>query len=460
MWIKSIAAVLLAPMLLIVAPFECAAAPPASEQVLLISDIHFDPMAAGPEILQRLIAQPSSQWSSILSQSPVEVPSYGHDTNWWLLTSALSYMRSAVPKPAFLLITGDFMAHHFQENFQAAAPQANETTYRKFVEKTMEFVAHQIEQTFPDTPVLATLGNNDNDGPDYQIQPGGYFLRITAPIFHHLAAGAADRDFSNNWPQLGSYSAHLPPLPGYRVLSVNTNFLSSKYHDQTGVPAKLLDWIDAELRSADEAHERVWMFYHIPPGIDGFATDKHCGQPCTEPVTMWKARFEQRFESILNAHAQTVRANFAGHTHMDEFRLMGNNAGSGMFVLLTPAVSPSNGENPAFRKLLIESDGTLSDAETYYLDLAKSNTIEFPDWEPEYSFYAAWQIPRIEWQSLQSIYQQSTARPEAEDKWVRYYSVEHQSLKDLAPQSFRALHCAIGNTDPENYRTCFNNPGN
>ena len=31
-------------------------------------------------------------------------------------------------------------------------------------------------------------------------------------------------------------------------------------------------WLDHKLAAAAQAHEKVWLMFHIPPGIDGYAT--------------------------------------------------------------------------------------------------------------------------------------------------------------------------------------------
>jgi sphingomyelin phosphodiesterase acid-like 3 len=433
-------------------------APPPETQVLLISDIHFDPTADRGE-LKQLIRSPSSEWASILSGSPqVVLSSYSHDTNWWLFFSALSYIKSTLPKPAFVLMTGDFLAHDLESKFKAAVPNEDEQAYRGVVRKTMEFIAAELRQAFPNTPIICTLGNNDNDGPDYALQPRGFFLRTTEPLIRDLAFNSTDADFTRNWTALGSFSAHLPSLPGYRVLSLNTNFLSAKYKSKATHPAddpggQVLDWLDSELKTAETAGEKAWLIFHIPPGIDGFATDRvyRNQQLSHDLVPMWQMRYQKRFESILQAHARCVRASFAAHTHMDEFRLLQG----GNFISLTPAISPSNGENPAFRKLLVGADGTLSNAETYYLNLAAASAIEFPAWMPEYNFRAAWGAPRIDRDALARIYEASGTTAEGEDKWVRQYSVQHQSLTDMPQQTFRALYCANGTIDPDAFESCY-----
>ena len=99
--------------LLLVSTASAQSAPGNSHQFLLTSDIHFNPMA-DPALVSALSASPPTQWESILNQSKFTAFSrYGQDTNWWLLRSALNQMRQTLPNPAFILITGDLLAHDF-----------------------------------------------------------------------------------------------------------------------------------------------------------------------------------------------------------------------------------------------------------------------------------------------------------------------------------------------------------
>ncbi len=193
----------------------------------------------------------------------------------------------------------------------------------------MQFLGQQLEQTFPATPILPAAGNNDEECGDYQLQPGGPFLADTLPILRRLVGGAGGPGFDRDWLGYGNYSAR---AGGIRVLSTNTNFLSIHYRDACGSPADgdpgqaTLAWLEAELAAAKEAQEQVWLVYHIPPGIDGYATLRRGNCPGTM-IPMWDQAHAAAFLALLKRYAGTVTASFAGHTHMDDFRLIGDAGG-------------------------------------------------------------------------------------------------------------------------------------
>jgi hypothetical protein len=116
------------------------------------------------------------------------------------------------------------------------------------------------------------------------------------------------------------------------VLSANTVFLSARYRNACGSPGDAdpgqatLAWLEAELSAAKQSQEHVWLVYHIPPGIDGYATFRQGACPATI-IPMWDQAYAEPFYALLRCYADTVVASFAGHTHMDDFRLIGDSHG-------------------------------------------------------------------------------------------------------------------------------------
>ena len=159
---------------------------------------------------------------------------------------------------------------------------------------------------------------------------------------------------------------------GLRIIFPNTVFFSAHYRNACGSasapdpgPATLA-WLDAEFAAAKQAQERVWLVYHIPPGVDGYETLRQGACPGTiEP--MWNQAYAEPFNALLQRYADTIAASFAGHTHMDDFRLLGDDSGYFAFVLITPAVSPIFGQNPAFRTVVYDPAGAILDQTTYDL---------------------------------------------------------------------------------------------
>src|SRR5208337_251876 len=180
------------------------AKPLSRDKFLIASDIHFNPMA-DPALVAELAAADLSRWETILQRTePDAFSPYGQDTNWWLLQSALDQMRKTLPHPAFVMVTGDLLAHEFPKTFLNAAHDTDPEHYRTFVLKTVEFLTLEFRKRFPGAKILVTPGNNDEDCGDYSIQAGGTFLSDTAEMARDLAG--ANGSFVGDWKALGSYN--------------------------------------------------------------------------------------------------------------------------------------------------------------------------------------------------------------------------------------------------------------
>jgi sphingomyelin phosphodiesterase acid-like 3 len=442
-------------------------APVAAGQFLMLSDLHFDPMA-DPRQVDRLSAAEPAEWQTILESSgEAGLGRYGADTNWMLLSSALRQAAETLPHPAFLLLPGDFLAHHFRRAFDAAATAHSDAAYRLFVRKTMMFLAQQLERAFPYTPILPALGNNDEVCGDFLLQPGGPFLADMLPIVQRLVGSDGSPRFDRDWTGYGNYGA---TVHGIRVLSVNTVFFSPRYRNACGVPGDpnparaTLAWLEAELAAAKQAQAPVWMVYHVPPGIDGLATLQRGACP-DEIIPMWDQAYAEPFFALLHRYADTVAASFAGHTHMDDFRLIGDAGGSYAFTLITPALSPIFGQNPAFRTVFYDSAGGILDQTTYdltNLPEATANGGSPAIWRAEYTFTQAWRLPRVDLPSLAHLYAITGNVTQDRDRWHMLFPVSSpvywprfSASGDGGVQAVRAFRCATGNALLPDYRQCY-----
>ena len=251
------------------------------------------------------------KWDAIFAHSSPALSTYGEDTNYRLLISALRAMRSTTPHPAAVLIGGDFLGHHFQELFQQTARDHSQEAFESFVDKTMAFLARKIAGTFPDTQILPALGNNDSYCGDYQTEPGGRFLRRFAEIWAPLVNrhGAAP-DFVNTFAAGDTTRKQLAFAPGPRAVIVNSLFWSPRYVNRCGAPGTPpgdpeLAWLNYALYSRDLLHQPVLLVGHVPPGIDAFATLRgHGGEgSCASRVRpMYRDNYAAELLQLLSAH--------------------------------------------------------------------------------------------------------------------------------------------------------------
>ncbi|MEO6694153.1 MAG: hypothetical protein ABIY50_09905, partial [Ignavibacteria bacterium] len=129
-----------------------------NEKFLNFSDIHFDPFY-DTTLVMELAGSDYTEWESIFSKSENKnYSSYGSDCNYFLLKSALSEMSARIPFPEFIIITGDFMSHNFNEKFEKYSGIKNTDSLNLFIEKTIKFTTSMISKYFPSTTVFPTVG--------------------------------------------------------------------------------------------------------------------------------------------------------------------------------------------------------------------------------------------------------------------------------------------------------------
>ncbi len=462
-------------LVVLFAPAVVQSAEAPADKFLVVSDIHFNPMADATLVADLVAADPT-QWETILERSKLaRFSQYGEDTNWWLLRSALDQMRVTLPHPAFIMVPGDLLAHDFPTTYASVTHDNDREHYRAFVLKTLGFLALEFRKRFGDTKILVTPGNNDEECGDNSMQAHGRFLNDTAELARETVE--ADRGFKKEWKAMGIYNMPHPVVPGVRVISLNTAFFSYRYQpasfSQGCAPVAsnaandLLAWLESNLAAARQAHEKVWLLFHVPPGIDVAATMREyeslarespspAGNVCPRAIVpLWAPEWSSKFDSLLEHYQDTIIASFAGHTHTDDFRLIGASGSGEQFVLINPPISPIDGRNPAFRVVSFNSDGSLADQSTYYLTNLKDATNKAKGrWNKEYQFSQEWKASQLNIASLEAIYSQIRTEQKAREQWVKLYNVSSTAAK-VPPGQVGGLYCAIASLDEEAYKSCY-----
>jgi len=177
---------------------------------------------------------------------------YGCDTPFALLESALNQMKMIEKQPSFILLTGDVVAH-----------RTNGTQKMKIAAEFTKL----FKSKFPNITLIPSLGNNDVN-PEYQWTcEAGNVTKYYASLWKDFI-GTGMEDFL----KMGALSTS--PLPGLRVLSLNTNLYSignkENYPDPVD-PCGQLQWLKLQLQRATDNSERVFVAGHIPPGADIFS---------------------------------------------------------------------------------------------------------------------------------------------------------------------------------------------
>jgi sphingomyelin phosphodiesterase acid-like 3 len=436
-----------------------------SGEYLVISDIHFNPLT-DYSLFQALAAQPVSEWNRLFDSSLMDgVSQLGSDTNYVLLQSSFAAAVEKCPRPDFILYPGDSLAHNWKAQYDKVAPRSSDEdpeAYRGFTAKTIAFLALEFRRHFPGVPILPTLGNEDAYCGDYEVQPAGPFLAMFAKAWLELPGPSLDRDtFISNFSRGGHYSIRVPPLFRHRVVVVNSVFFSNQYENSCSskeeTPGKdQMSWLAATVDEASRAGDRVWLMMHIPVGINDYNTveDEEAG---SGPVEFWEPGYTKEFVDLVLKFRQTVEFVFSGHTHMDDFRIIGNGQMPLVVNKLVPSISPIFRNNPGFQIYQYDrASGAVLNYQTYYLSNLSTagapTTLEHLEWKLEYDFLSAYGQKALDVSAVTSIARDLQTSGSVQDTYMRFYSVGGPAGFDKL--MLPAYSCAILHTAIEEFEKC------
>jgi sphingomyelin phosphodiesterase acid-like 3 len=362
---------------------------PAAAQWLLVSDIHFNPFD-DINLVPALVTAPVSGWHDLLARSSGQPSTYGKDTNYALLASAIAQMRATVPNPPVVVIAGDFLAHDFLDFFQRAQPGKPTLAYQAFVDKTIAYLALEMNAAYPNAQFVITLGNNDSYCGDYASTPNSPFLAYMAAAWAPLVnRNGRAPDFVTSFPRGGYYVATLPTQTPSQAVVVNSVFWSAKYHNTCGLPntdpgATELGWLHTVVSTPATGYR--WFVTHIPPGIDAYSSLR-----ANKAVPFMQDNATQDIVATVSGAGAHGTEFIAGHTHHASFEIVGQSSGAPLPVLIIPSISPVQANNPAFVVANVATDtGTITDMTTYALLLPLLGNAQPATWTREYSFNGAY----------------------------------------------------------------------
>ncbi len=413
-----------------------AAAQEKARTFLHVSDIHLDPFTpfAGGKLAH-----------------------YGEDSNYALLSSSLAAISKAGSSADFVIMTGDLLVHDFEKRLTAARgdPPSQPGIVDAAV-STTDVVADAIALAVPGKPVILSLGNNDSDCGDYQIDPGGPYLAATRDLVKRLAG--VDRvasDFDATYRAGGYYAMRHPTAPATDIIVLNDVLWSSSYRDVCGANGMeaaeaMLSWFKKQLETAKAANRKVWMVHHIPAGIDAFATEKSKETVCAKRAMAFMSEpFATRFPELLAEYAPVITANLTGHVHFDGYRLILDRNKQALDVeKIAPAISPIFGQNPGFHVFDYDAKtGEPTDFTTVYLDLTKPAA----GWQTEYRFTQAYHKTRFDADTVNAIWTAIAAKGPERETYGTYYDVGSAKFAATLDPAF---YCALGETSLSSFTTC------
>ena len=425
---------------------------------LNLSDIHFDP-CYDTTLVKELAASDYTEWEKIYSRSNIKTISrYGSDSNFPLLMSSLDDMKSRIPNPDFIIISGDFMSHNFNEEFLKYSGINNTDSLNHFIENTIRFITMIIKNHFPYTTVFPSVGNNDADCGNYMIEPGNGFLKMVSDTWEALVnKSGTNASFKSDFSKGGYCLVNFPYTKRYKMIILNTVFFSPYYKNSCGDttldPGNTeLEWLSRTLKSCKIANQKVWLSYHIPPGMDIYATI-HGNGDCRQRVTeSWKQRYSDMFIKIIKKYSKVVKANFSGHFHRDDFRVFSEDDRPYSFIHITPSISPVYANNPCYHVITYEpSSFSLVNYESYSINLSTGND---PSWGFEYDFSKTYNQSSITSRTLFNVYHLIQSDTEVRKSYIKNYRSDNVKSYAGDYRDWFYNWCGISHFTVNDYADC------
>lgn len=345
--------------------------------VPVFSDVHFQPfinplapngtslntatVAANIALVAQLDAVDTTEWPAIF-QGSANAPNFtpsapGTDTNYALLGLAFASIKQNLGTSPAVLFTGDFLGHGVAQLYPVYSVNKTSAEAVAFADKTLTFVLQQIRAAVGSIPVYFALGNCDSYtgyGPD------SMFLANNAQQLYALGLNSTgnEQDVIGSITNGGYYSIE-PVDENLMIIGLNTIQFSPLVQNSDGsesdaaaVDAQLA-WFDSQLAAAQTAGKKVWLLMHVPPGADEGTTAKsvNAAGHLASATMMWEPNYQATFLDTVAKYPGVIALTLAGHTHMDEYRIMS----AGNVVEIIPGISPCFGNDPAYRVFAMDN---------------------------------------------------------------------------------------------------------
>lgn len=199
--------------------------------------------------------------------------------------------------------------------------------------------------------------------------------------------------------------------PGFRIIAINSNYcarLNAWALFDPRDPAGHLKWLAAELQAAEDAGDKVHIIGHVPPD----------NRECTQA---WLHNFIR----IVDRYQEIILAQFYGHTHRDEFRLLYSPTDDTKVIgteFIGPSLTPFTENNPAYRVYHMNQQGYLLDHETFFFNLTEANQAGGePRWQREYSAAEDLNVTTLGPRGWQELHQRLTEDDDLFKRFYRYF---------------------------------------
>lgn len=302
----------------------------------------------------------------------------------WVCWTNLTFSYLICQAIDYVYFTGDIVDH------------ALWATTKEGIRSSVSRIHNLLDNIFTKVPIFPVIGNHESH-PVNLFAPNSVPERFSTEWLYTFLA--------DEWAQwlpeselatvrAGGYYTVLV-RPGFRIITINNNdcytFNWWLIYEPT-FPRTQLQWLHDTLLAAETAGEKVHILAHVPPG------DSTC----------FKA-YSREYRRIVERFWNTISAQFAGHTHADEFNIFYSreNPHQALNVMWNGGSTTAfNDVNPNYRMLTMDQTTyQINHHETwiYNLTLANLTPNQNPTWFKEYEFLSEYGVSNLSPASLSNL---------------------------------------------------------
>jgi len=322
-----------------------------------------------------------------------------------------------------IYMTGDLVPHNIwyteKDHNSHVIRRASSLIYSHFPHATVIpcLGNHEPHPVNHFSPTSRTFGSSDANP-----IPGDLRTDWTYEVAYESWKQWIPSDQAESFLRSGNYAVEINPR--FRVLVVNTNvcygFNMWQVYDPQD-PGGQLEWLSLQLELTKQQNRTAHIIGHVPPGHeDCFKT------------------WSREFYKITAKYKQTIRGQFYGHTHYDEFRLLHDpvfKTDPMNLMWIGPSLTPYRIENPGYRIYHMNignnfTYGDILDHETWVYDLVKANKAYVDDnsvgyldvpWMKLYQATEVYDIPNLLPSNMQVLVNRMAKDRKAFNLFYKYY---------------------------------------
>jgi hypothetical protein len=190
---------------------------------------------------------------------------------------------------------------------------------------------------------------------------------------------------------------------------------------------------------------------HAPPGADEGTT----GEPAndngriTTATMMWVDENQATFMGIIEKYPGIITMSLAGHTHMDEFRLMS----PGNILVISAGISPVFGNNPAY-KIFNLDNSTLAPVD--YLAVNCDSQMSPSEFNNLYRFSEAYDLKGPLATSLETLFPMLIASDPAKQQYQAAFYSGNNASNPITITNWPVYWCGIGYMEQQKFFSAVN----